>query len=148
MDVDATSTGRSNTKEEFTRRMRGRCYGCGGNHVKRNCQRARNEMCIYCKRRGHFERVCQDKFMGLARNRGLTSGGGRQQIAASSYYNKENFSLFENDPNATVASTSPPAHSNPTTSGPSEQATLNAQLAQLNGLLSGLSAVVNKPQGF
>ena len=86
--------------------------------------------------------------MGLARNRGLTSGGGRQQIVASSYCNEENFSLFENDPNATVASTSPPAHSNPTTSGPSEQATLNAQLAQINGLLSGLSAVVNKPQGF
>ena len=137
MDVDATTTGRTNTREEFMRRMRGRCYGCGGtNHAKRECNRARNVTCNYCRRRGHLEKVCQDKFMGMSRGRGL-SGGGRQQVAATNLV-EENFSLFNEESSTSVASTS--------TSPQNGQAQLVAQMAQLTNLLSNLSSVVNKPQ--
>ena len=144
MDVDATSTGRSGTREEFLRRMRGRCFGCGNsNHNKRDCNCARNSTCNYCKRKGHLEQVCQDKFMGLSRDRGLSVN--RQWVAATNHYTEENFSLFNDNPNTTIAATSPPALSSP--SGSSE-GQLSAQLAHLTSLLSGLSAVVNKPQDF
>ncbi len=144
MDVDATSTGRSAGREEFLRRMRGRCFGCGNSsHAKKDCNRARNVTCNYCKRRGHLEQVCQDKFMGLERGRGQGQTGGNRQRIAGTSTEGENFSLFADQPNqagsssVTVAATQPAAND-----------ALTAQIAQLNSLLSGLSSVVNKPQGF
>ena len=95
-----------------------------------------------------MEQVCQDRFMGLERGRGLMGGGRQQRIAATN--SEGQFSLFDHpdiDPNATIASTSPPALSNPT-GGSNSQAQLAAQVAQLTSLLSGLSSVVNQPQGF
>jgi Retrotransposon gag protein len=70
MQVDASRTpGRS--RDEFTRVMQGRCYGCGlKTHLKRDCQ-YKETQCSYCKRKGHIQGVCQDRFMGLERDRGL-----------------------------------------------------------------------------
>ena len=59
MEVDATRT-----REEFMRRMRGRCFGCGSTvHAKKDGSHDR-DLCMYCKRVGHREVVCMDKFMG------------------------------------------------------------------------------------
>jgi hypothetical protein len=58
MDVDATRT-----REEFQRRMRGKCYGCGsGTHARKDGNHDR-DLCAYCKRVGHQETVCMDKFL-------------------------------------------------------------------------------------
>jgi hypothetical protein len=58
MDVDATRT-----REEFQRRMKGKCYGCGsGTHARKDGNHDR-DLCAYCKRVGHRETVCMDKFM-------------------------------------------------------------------------------------
>jgi hypothetical protein len=141
MDVDATWTTRGSSREDFLKRMRGRCFGCGAsNHAKKDCNRARTVTCNYCRRRGHLEQVCQDKFMGVERGRGQT-GGNRQRIAATGG-EEENFSLFSDQAQQAGSSTTHVAASQP---GPSDA--LAAQIATLTTLLSGLSAVVNQP-GF
>ena len=78
MDVDATTT--RATKEDFQRRMGSVCYGCGrtGHRIKSDNCRARNTTCRYCKRVGHFEQCCEDKFCGRERDRGLHSNNNRQ----------------------------------------------------------------------
>ncbi len=146
MDVDATSTGRSTGRDEFLRRMRGRCFGCGNSsHTKKDCNRARNVTCNYCKRRGHLEQVCQDKFMGLERGRGQGQAGGNcQRIAAISTEDK-NFLLFADQPNQAGSSSSTTTVA---ATQPAVNDALTAQIAQLNSLLSGLSSIVNKLQDF
>jgi hypothetical protein len=63
MEVDATRT-----KEEWFSRMRGRCFGCGSTtHAKRDGNHDR-DLCAYCKRTGHREVVCLDKFVGRAKS--------------------------------------------------------------------------------
>ncbi|KAI5824428.1 hypothetical protein K523DRAFT_215385, partial [Schizophyllum commune Tattone D] len=55
----------------FVASLRGRCFGCGATgHNKADCAKSRNLACRYCARRGQPDRVCQDRFMGLERNRG------------------------------------------------------------------------------
>lgn len=62
MEVDATRT-----REEFLSRMRGKCFGCGStNHAKKDGSHDR-DLCAYCKRVGHREVVCMDKFLGRAK---------------------------------------------------------------------------------
>jgi hypothetical protein len=57
--VDATRT-----REEFLRKMRGKCFGCGsGVHARKDGNYDR-DLCTYCKHVGHQETVCMDKFMG------------------------------------------------------------------------------------
>ena len=76
--------------------------------------------------------------MGIERGRGQTRGS-RQRIAATST-DDDDFSLFGDQPNqasTSIAATQP---------GPNDA--LTAQIAMLNSLLSGLSSIVNKPQGF
>ena len=47
--------------------MLGRCYGCGSKaHARREGNHDCN-LCGYCKRVGHQEVVCMDKFLGRAR---------------------------------------------------------------------------------
>ena len=59
MDVDATWT-----RDEFMRRMHGRCFGCGSAvHSKKEGGHDHN-LCTYSKRVSHKEVVCMDKFMG------------------------------------------------------------------------------------
>jgi hypothetical protein len=59
MDVDTTCT-----RDEFLLKMRGRCFGCGsGTHARKDGNHDR-DLCAYCKRVGHRETVCMDKFMG------------------------------------------------------------------------------------
>lgn len=59
MDVDATRT-----RDEFLRRMQGRCFGCGSTaHTKREGNHER-DLCGHCKRIGHREVVCMEKFAG------------------------------------------------------------------------------------
>lgn len=58
MEIDATRT-----RDEFNRLMRGKCYGCGSTeHVKKDGKHDR-EICNYCRRAGHREVVCMDKFL-------------------------------------------------------------------------------------
>ena len=62
MDVDATCA-----REEFTRQMFRRCYDCGSKvHAQREGNHNR-DLCGYCKRVGHREVVCMDKFLGRAK---------------------------------------------------------------------------------
>ncbi|KIK50136.1 hypothetical protein GYMLUDRAFT_111508, partial [Collybiopsis luxurians FD-317 M1] len=92
--------------------MRGRCYGCGSqSHEKWNCPQ-KDTVCRYCARRGHLEAVCQDKFMGLERNRGRHQPPHQQVSATSSVP----FTLFPNEPAQVAASVPSPA--NPTTTTP------------------------------
>ncbi|KAH8825455.1 hypothetical protein DL96DRAFT_1418695, partial [Flagelloscypha sp. PMI_526] len=59
------------TPIDFTKAMRGRCYGCGNeSHVKAQCPK-KTIRCSYCKRVGHLEGVCRDRFLGYSRDRGL-----------------------------------------------------------------------------
>ena len=59
MNVDATRT-----REEFMCQMHGKCFGCGSStHAKRDRHYER-DLCAYCKRHGHCEGVCMDKFLG------------------------------------------------------------------------------------
>jgi len=59
MDVDATRT-----KETFLKKMRGRCFGCGSTiHAKKDGNHER-DLCAYCKRVGHRENVCMEKYLG------------------------------------------------------------------------------------
>ena len=98
MEVDAT-----HTREEFIRRMKGKCFGCGSTvHARKDGSHER-EICGYCRRVGHREVVCMDKFLGKARGQqvaammeemereaespGLSSGeseeGEKEQVAAT-----------------------------------------------------------------
>src|SRR5215475_10686818 len=147
MDVDATTTRRTNSREEFLRRMRGRCFGCGqSSHAKRDCTRARNVTCNYCRRKGHLEQVCQDKFMGLEKGRGL--GGGNRQHVAATNLDDEDFSLFADQPRQAGPSMSNISAAQ-TVARPGPSDALTAQIAQLTNLLSGFNNLVNSnPQGF
>ena len=81
MEVDATRT-----REEFNRLMRGKCYGCGSDaHVKKDGGHDR-EICNYCRRVGHRELVCMDKFLKKPRSQraaATTEGEEEPQTAAS-----------------------------------------------------------------
>ena len=58
MEVDAT-----HTREEFMHRMHGKCFSCGSiAHNKRDGNHE-HEVCTYCRRVGHRDMVCLDKFM-------------------------------------------------------------------------------------
>ncbi|EJF61810.1 hypothetical protein DICSQDRAFT_136328 [Dichomitus squalens LYAD-421 SS1] len=81
MDIDATRT-----REEFNRLMRGKCYGCGSTaHVKKDGGHDR-DICNYCRRVGHRETVCMDKFLKKPRSQKLAAteeGPEEPQVAAS-----------------------------------------------------------------
>ena len=81
MEVDATRT-----RDEFNRLMRGKCYGCGSEaHVKKDGGHDR-EVCNYCRRVGHREVVCMDKFLKKPRSQRASAtaeGEGEAQTAAS-----------------------------------------------------------------
>jgi hypothetical protein len=68
MNVDATRT-----REEFMRQMRGKCFGCGSSaHAKKDGHHE-HDLCAYCKRPGHREGVCMDKFLGRPRSQKLAA---------------------------------------------------------------------------
>ncbi|EJF59605.1 hypothetical protein DICSQDRAFT_64916 [Dichomitus squalens LYAD-421 SS1] len=81
MDINATRT-----REEFNRLMRGKCYGCGSTaHVKKDGGHDR-DICGYCRRIGHRETVCMDKFLKKPRSQKLAAteeGPEEPQVAAS-----------------------------------------------------------------
>jgi len=81
MNVDAT-----HTRDEYLRRMRGRCFGCGSlGHNKKDGNHER-DLCRHCKRTGHREAVCMDKFVGRSQS---------QKAAATDddSFSLDNFSL-------------------------------------------------------
>jgi len=141
MDIDASRAGPSGrTREDFNKAMRGRCYGCGSKeHVKRNGNH-QSSKCGFCQRNGHWESVCQDKFMGLDRNRGLTARS-PQRITA---IDTTPFTLFPTEPVTTIAATPAPTPYNPA----AEIATLQATIAEQNRLLSLITANANQNPGF
>ena len=137
MDISATRNGNGKTREEFISRMRGRCYGCGAQtHEKRNCPH-KETTCRYCSRKGHLEAVCQDRFMGLERNRGKKQSNRRQQVSANT---DESFSLFPGEQVQIASSSSAPV--NPQSTPPvTSTANLGAQIAQLQQLLDRANAM-------
>ena len=97
MDIDATRTQsrpgpNGKTREEYLSHMRGKCFGCGdSSHTKANGNHS-SIHCDYCSRAGHYSRVCQDRYMGLEKGRGLrTCPAQGQRVAATS----QPFSLFD-----------------------------------------------------
>lgn len=75
MDVDAT-----HTREEFMRRMRGKCFGCGSSvHAKKDGSHDR-DLCAYCKRVGHREVVCMDKFLGRPKGQKAAATGEGDEV--------------------------------------------------------------------
>jgi len=112
MEIDATRTQATRrpsapgpngrTREEFTRLMRGRCYGCGDTRHIKSAGNHGGEKCNYCARMGHRETVCQDRFLGHPKGR-----GNAQRVAATS---EAPFSLFTDN---TVPAAAPPAASGP-----------------------------------
>ena len=89
MDINALSQGQAvRQRQDFQRFISGRCWGCGSvDHIKTSdkCP-AKNSFCGYCKRPGHRETVCKDKFLGLERDLGLkpknSSGQGGSRSTA------------------------------------------------------------------
>ncbi|KAJ3533934.1 hypothetical protein NMY22_g7130 [Coprinellus aureogranulatus] len=133
MEIDANRTGgNGRTRDDFTRQMRGKCYGCGSSsHVKRDGNHGSTK-CDYCGRLGHFARVCQDRFMGLSKGRGNRTG---QRVAATS-----EFSLFPEDtPTAPAASTSAAAAND------IDMATIRAMVERQEKLFSLLAAKAEVP---
>ena len=135
MDIDATrvqSTPSGRTRAQFLEAMRGRCYGCGSTgHSKKDGNHA-NLKCTYCSRFGHMEGVCQDKFMGLGRNRGLLNNRRPQRVAAT----PAPFTLF---PEETQVAASVTADSSATSSSPSilpDLSKLQNAIAEQNRMLS------------
>ena len=137
MDISATRNGNGKTREEFISRMRGRCYVCGAQtHEKRNCPH-KETTCRYCSYKGHLEAVCQDRFMGLERNRGKKQSNRRQQVSANT---DESFSLFPGEQVQIASSSSAPV--NPQSTPPvTSTANLGAQIAQLQQLLDRANAM-------
>jgi hypothetical protein len=75
MDVDATRG-----MQEYFCFMRGKCFGCGSkDHTKKDGHHER-DLCPYCKRVGHKETVCQDRFVGKPRKQkaAATVGSGEE----------------------------------------------------------------------
>lgn len=73
MEVDAMRPGSNNARFDWLKSMRGRCYGCGSlAHTKAACPVVKpGALCGYCSREGHVQAVCQDKFTGQEKGRGL-----------------------------------------------------------------------------
>jgi hypothetical protein len=75
MDVDAT-----HTREEFMRRMCGKCFGCGSFvHAKKDGSHDR-DLCAYCKHVGHREVVCMDKFLGKPKGQKAAATGEGNEV--------------------------------------------------------------------
>ena len=95
--------------------MQGKCYGCGStNHVKKDGGHDR-EICNYCRRVGHRELVCMDKFLKKTP---------AQRVAANTE---------ESEPQTAAASTSTPAPDNTALLAQllEQQKVLAAQIASL-----------------
>ncbi|EJF55392.1 hypothetical protein DICSQDRAFT_141950 [Dichomitus squalens LYAD-421 SS1] len=77
---------RNGHRREFNRLMHGKCYGCGSTaHVKKDGGHNR-DICGYCRRVGHRETVCMDKFLKKPRSQKLAAteeGPEEPQVAAS-----------------------------------------------------------------
>jgi hypothetical protein len=58
MDIDATRT-----RENFLCQMKGKCFGCGSTTHTRREGNHECDLCAYCRRVGHQEAVCLDKFL-------------------------------------------------------------------------------------
>ena len=140
MDIDASRTSPSGkTREEFMKAMRGRCFGCGQKgHSKRDGGHA-GITCRYCARLGHYEHVCQDKYMGFERNRGNQPS--RQRAAAT--IQDSNFTLFPGEPVATIAATTPFAPI--PTPAQTSAAGLEAIVAKQNEILSAFTKILAAP---
>jgi Retrotransposon gag protein len=78
MDVDAT-----HTRDEFLRRMRGKCFGCGSAvHARKDGNHERDQ-CNYCKHVGHREVVCMEKFMGKPKGQKAAATDQGEEVGTS-----------------------------------------------------------------
>ena len=92
MEIDALRQGSRQTRWDWLRFMKGKCYGCAGtDHTKKDCKRLNpNALCSYCQRAGHMQDACTDKFLGQPRGRGLNRPPQpRQQQTGSFQYQQQ-----------------------------------------------------------
>ena len=124
MEIDASRQGpNGRSRDDFTQAMRGRCYGCGlRTHTKKDCKHNKTQ-CNHCKRYGHLIAVCQDRFMGLEKDRGLSRN--TQRVRATTAANEAAFDICTGQPiynsHATIAAsttTASPSVSAPTPATP------------------------------
>ncbi|PIL32323.1 hypothetical protein GSI_05569 [Ganoderma sinense ZZ0214-1] len=94
-DPDAMQVDAARTKEDFTREMRGRCYGCGsGTHVKKDGHHER-DICGHCKKLGHREGVCMDKFLGRRPKAQTAAATGGAEDPGPSHANDDHALLLQ-----------------------------------------------------
>jgi hypothetical protein len=156
MDVDATNTGNGNkTRQDYVQALGGKCYGCGnvGHMIKTDLCRAKNVVCRYCKRTGHFEQCCEDKFCGRPRDRGLRQrgrgnqrrGGGQRVNAAFTLFPGEALQTADDAPAIiNAAQTAPAAPAAPV--APAAPAITVAQYNALMANVADLRAMVASTQ--
>ena len=89
----------------------------------------KNEKCRHCARTGHVERVCQDKYMGLEKNRGAGKTGGGARVSANT---EALFSLFGN----TESTPSPSQSSTRVNNSTNEIQALKEAMAQQTAILA------------
>ena len=81
MDIDAAKVQPQRTKEDFIRAMTGKCFGCGSrDHIKLNGHHQR-DICAWCGRTGHLDKVCYDRYMGRPRVQRVAAGNLMEPLA-------------------------------------------------------------------
>jgi hypothetical protein len=139
MEIDASRPGPSGkSREDFFQVMRSHCFGCGGKgHSKSQCNR-KDVNCRYCARRGHNDSICQDRYLGLEKNRGANRS---QRVATGT--TEENFSLFSDS-----TSTSSNRTDSTSISSTRTNSQIEAELKETNRLLALALRPDEKPQSF
>ena len=128
MEIDASQQGPiGRSCDNFTQAMRGRCYGCRlQNHTKKDCKHNKTQ-CNHCKRYGHLVAVCQDRFMGLEKDRGLSRN--TQRVRATATTNEAAFDICTGQPiynnHATIAASTTPASTSVSAATPATPAAPN-----------------------
>ncbi|KAK7016752.1 hypothetical protein VNI00_018829 [Paramarasmius palmivorus] len=120
MDIDA-----NRTRADWLRLMNGKCFGCGSTEHRQRDGGHEREICNWCRRNGHREAVCFNRWLGRPRG---TSG---QRVAATE------------TPTTEQALPAPPAAA-PTTPTPAQTAPstgLDALIAQMEQLQMQIATI-------
>ncbi|KAK7019688.1 hypothetical protein VNI00_018011, partial [Paramarasmius palmivorus] len=120
MDIDA-----NRTRADWLRLMNGKCFSCGSTEHRQRDGGHEREICNWCRRNGHREAVCFNRWLGRPRG---TSG---QRVAATE------------TPTTEQALPAPPAAA-PTTPTPAQTAPstgLDALIAQMEQLQMQIATI-------
>jgi Retrotransposon gag protein len=80
-DTNAMNVDAMRIRDDFLRKMKGKCFGCGSAvHTKKDGNHER-DLCGYCKRVGHREVVCFDKFAGRSKTQKVAAIGEEESVS-------------------------------------------------------------------